>query len=234
MSTVKHIHSAMDKIRISIQDNDGDIATIRVDGVIDTLTANQLDEAIGAVINRSKCKITLDLAGVDYISSAGWGAMIAHLKNVREHSGDLKISGMIPNVREIYELLEFDTILESHETTLGAITSFKSGTTVLDGGPRAQGGGSEGTLEELMAIGVDSAAEVHDSDASSPVTIGGMEGKILNLIIEDPFQSIRELSAELRRAGDSEASWWTVFTVLRRGELLTKRSRFRLARKRGR
>ncbi len=234
MSTARHIPPTMDKIRISIQDNDGDITTIRVDGVIDTLTANQLDEAISAVINRSKCKITLDLAGVDYISSAGWGAMITHLKNVRDNSGDLKISGMIPNVREIYELLEFDTILESHETTLGAITSFKSGSAAPDGGPRSQTGGSEAALEELMAIGVDSAPLAHESDFSPPQTIGGMEGKILNLIIEDPFQSIRELSAELRRVGELEASWWAVFSVLRKGELLTKRSRFRLARKRGR
>ena len=226
----------MDKIRISIQDNDGDISTIRVDGVIDTLTANQLDEAIGSVINRSKCKITLDLAGVDYISSAGWGAMIAHLKNVRDRSGDLKISGMIPNVREIYELLEFDTILESHETNLGAITSFKSGAAVPDGGPRAQAAGSEATLEELMAIGVDSAPVQMEPNPSSPApsTAEGLEGKIRYLIIEDPFQSIRELSAELRRGGYAEASWWTVFGVLRRRQLLSKRSRFRLAHKRGR
>ena len=202
--------------------------------MIDTLTANQLDEAIGAVINKSKCKITLDLAGVDYISSAGWGAMIAHLKNVRDHSGDLKISGMIPNVREIYELLEFDTILESHETTLGAITSFKSGSAAPDGGPRAQVEGSEAGLEELMAIGVDSAPEAVEPKASNKPTSEGLEGKLLNLIIEDPFQSISELSAELRRIGHSEAGWWTVFGVLRRGELLTRRSRFRLARKRGR
>ena len=54
--------------------------------------------------------------GVDYISSAGWGIFISHIKDVRDHGGDIKLANMIPNVYEIYELLEFDNVLQAYNS----------------------------------------------------------------------------------------------------------------------
>jgi hypothetical protein len=43
---------------------------------------------------------------------------------MRENGGDLKLARMIPPVQEIYQLLEFDRILEAYHTLEEAQRSF--------------------------------------------------------------------------------------------------------------
>ena len=105
----------MDNIAISLKENTAkDISEIRIDGVIDTLTATELEEVIESLLKRDRFKMIVDLAGVDYISSAGWGIFISHIKDIHENGGDLKLANMIANVSEIYELLEFDNVLKAY------------------------------------------------------------------------------------------------------------------------
>lgn len=117
----------MDNISISLSEagHDKSVSEVRIDGVIDTLTASELEEVIDSLIKRQRYKIVIDLAGVDYISSAGWGIFISHIRDVRANDGDIKLAGMIPNVYEIYELLEFDNVLTSYRTVDDARETFK-------------------------------------------------------------------------------------------------------------
>lgn len=107
----------MDNISISLKESgQGAISEIRVDGVIDTLTAGELEEVINSLLRRDRYCIVIDLAGVEYISSAGWGIFISHIRDVRANSGDIKLANMLPNVYEIYELLEFDNVLTAYSS----------------------------------------------------------------------------------------------------------------------
>lgn len=64
---------------------------------------------------------------------------------------------------------------------------------------------------------------------------GDLETAVLRLIKSDPFASISELKQEIRLSTAFEdAGWWRIFGVLRRHGLLSRRSRFRFARGRGR
>ncbi|MBN2227791.1 MAG: STAS domain-containing protein [candidate division Zixibacteria bacterium] len=116
----------MENIRISVSEGgrQDDLSVVRVDGVIDTLTATQLEEVLDRLYKRGRFKVVLDLAGVDYISSAGWGIFISRIKEVRENGGDIKLANLVPNVYEIYELLEFDNILSAYESVNTAKTGF--------------------------------------------------------------------------------------------------------------
>ena len=74
----------------------------------------ELEEVIESLLKRDRFKMIIDLAGVEYISSAGWGIFISHIKDIHENGGDLKLANMIANVTEIYELLEFDNVLKAY------------------------------------------------------------------------------------------------------------------------
>jgi len=126
----------MDTISISLSESglDRSVSEIRVDGVIDTLTAGELEEVIDSLLKRGRFRIIIDLAGVDYISSAGWGIFISHIKEVRLNEGDIKLAGMISNVQEIYQLLEFDNVLQSFPSVDEARTLFDR--VSPDGGPK--------------------------------------------------------------------------------------------------
>ncbi len=115
----------MDQISISLSESgQNNLSEVRVDGVIDTLTASELEDVIDALLKRRRYRIIIDLAGVDYISSAGWGIFISHIKDVRANQGDIKLAGMVPNVFEIYELLEFDNVIRAFPSLEAARQDF--------------------------------------------------------------------------------------------------------------
>lgn len=116
------------------------ISLVRVAGYVDTTTSHELEKKLNAILERRRFHIVVDLSGVDYVSSAGWGIFIGEIREIREQHGDLKLAGMSPDVYEVFELLEFQNILEAHPDAAGAVERFES---ELEGGaPRAAAGGA--------------------------------------------------------------------------------------------
>lgn len=221
----------MDNIKISLSESSHgrDISEVRVDGVIDTLTAGELEEVIDALLKRQRYNIIIDLAGVDYISSAGWGIFISHIKDVRGHGGDIKLANMVPDVYEIFELLEFDNVLQAYSSLDEAIGQFRP----------SDDGGLKKKVEEVTRLNVVERAVAVASHPSLPSTSvigpGGfpedsLESTILHFVRQDPFSSIGEIKAEINRAaGMRRTGYWQVFGVLRRHKLLRRKARFRFA-----
>lgn len=75
-------------------------------GRLDASTAEQLE----AELNKISSGITLDLSKLSYISSAGLGVLLAAQQRLTEVSADLKIIGVQPQVRRVFEVVGFDKI----------------------------------------------------------------------------------------------------------------------------
>ncbi|MCK6542813.1 STAS domain-containing protein [bacterium] len=100
------------------------VAVIKVGGYIDTTTSSELERTLGSLLKKNQHRIVVDLGDVDYISSAGWGIFISEIKGIKENSGDLKLVRMIPEVYEVFELLEFHYILKAYDTLDEAVDAF--------------------------------------------------------------------------------------------------------------
>ncbi len=120
----------MNDITISFSKPEGNpgISIVIVKGFIDTTTSNELEGSIKKLLQEQRFDIIIDLANVDYISSAGWGIFISDIKKIREDGGDLKLVSMVGDVYEVFELLEFQTILESYDNIEEAVVSFGTST----------------------------------------------------------------------------------------------------------
>ena len=116
----------MEGIQVSVEKvgPQSDISIIRVGGYIDTTTSSELERALDSLLKAGVFQVIIDLGNVDYISSAGWGIFISEIKGMRERSGDLKLARMIPDVYEVFELLEFHYILKAFDTIEEAIRDF--------------------------------------------------------------------------------------------------------------
>ena len=101
------------------------ISIIKVGGYIDTTTSSELERALDSLLKQGRFYLIVDLGNVDYISSAGWGIFISEIKSIRENNGDLKLVRMVPDVYEIFELLEFHHILDVYDTVDEAINKFE-------------------------------------------------------------------------------------------------------------
>ncbi len=101
------------------------ISIIKVGGYIDTTTSAEVERSLNALLKQGRYQIIIDLGAVDYISSAGWGIFISEIKSIRENNGDLKLVQMIPDVYEIFELLEFHHILDVYDSVQEAVNKFE-------------------------------------------------------------------------------------------------------------
>lgn len=230
----------MDDIKLSLSQAgpSGELSIIRVDGIVDTITASELEGVIEGLLEQQRYRILVDLGGVEYISSAGWGIFVSKIQEIRDNEGDIKLVNMVPNVYEIYELLEFEHIIKAFDTLDQGKKAFNLPLSGDGGGERVwktddSALSKPGTsLQEAMSPGIKGRKKAPGSGTSTDLTRRSGEEIILQLVADDPFASISELIEEaLEIAPGLRLTWWKVFGILRRNRLLRHRSRFRLARK---
>ena len=116
----------MEKLIISEERTgpDNSLVLLTLRGTIETTNAAGLEDTLERIINDKCYRIVVDLSGVKYISSAGWGIFISEIKRIRRNGGDLKLAAMTPEVREVFELLEFNSILKPFHSKGAAIRDF--------------------------------------------------------------------------------------------------------------
>jgi anti-sigma B factor antagonist len=236
----------MDDIRISLDATGraNEVTLVRVDGVIDTMTASELERVMNSLLEQKKYKIIVDLAGVDYISSAGWGIFISNIREIKAHEGDIKLARMIPSVYEIFELLEFDSILKAYDNIEKAKAEFRPFASETDAtgssdpiavvSPSFDNPSPEVTTEEYHiqpTTATQTIVEVKTGVEAGQTST--LEQELLALVKADPFYSIGELAGMLKSSsnGNANVGWWKVWGMLRRHALLRRKSRFRYSRR---
>ncbi len=217
-------------INISLQERENDnISSIRIDGVIDAITAGELERVIHSLMNRNRYHIIIDLAGVDYISSAGWGIFISHIKEVRTNSGDIKLVNLIDNVYEIYELLEFENVLKAYDSLEEARKDFGESVEPLKKKDK------NSKVSVIDNVGTDSFnySQNRQNNISNSPNMADIDpiSYVLAQIKQDPFITISEIKHDFNKKSPSDhIGWWQIFAILKRHKLLSKRARFRFAR----
>ncbi|NWG16592.1 MAG: STAS domain-containing protein [Chloroflexi bacterium] len=107
-------------INISAQNH---VTLIEVSGRIDSTNAHEFGEALLGEIDKGHIQIVLDLAQVDYMSSAGLREIVSALKKVRG-SGDLRLAQPSPRVQEVLEMAGLDSIFQIYPDQVAAVGSY--------------------------------------------------------------------------------------------------------------
>ncbi|MFI5007520.1 MAG: STAS domain-containing protein [Solirubrobacterales bacterium] len=195
------------------------VSVLRVSGYVDTTTSPDLERRLQALLREKRFHIVVDLSGVEYISSAGWGIFISEIREIREQGGDLKLAGMIPDVREVFDLLEFENILKSYADTDLAISSF--GPVAASAAASASGGSS--------ASG--SATGTSGSGAHRTETVLSDEDLIREIARQHPEYGLMRIQKELRKPerGGRDLNPVQIYVLLRKLDLDTRERRTALA-----
>lgn len=104
-------------------DNQGDILIIHCQGNLDTSTATKTEMEINKHLKDSP-KIVLDLAGTNFVSSAGLRVFLATAKRIMAANGVLRLCNANSVVSEILQISGFNTILTVKPTLQEALSSF--------------------------------------------------------------------------------------------------------------
>lgn len=73
--------------------------------------ASQVEKARGVFLSLSEGK-TLDFSGLDYISSAGLGVLLAAQKRLSQRGQALKLVNVNSHIRDVFRFSGFDQIFE--------------------------------------------------------------------------------------------------------------------------
>ena len=106
------------------RESKGGVAMVRVHGFLDAHTFEQLEEAIREIFDEGCFKLVVDLARVDYISSAGAGVFIGARSESQENGGDIVLLNPTEGVREVFDLLGLTQIFKLVDDEAAAVAAF--------------------------------------------------------------------------------------------------------------
>lgn len=102
----------------------GAATVVSIVGNLDALTAPQLTEYLGGRIGEGSIKLVVDLAKLDYTSSAGLRVLLSAVKDTRARNGDLRLAAAQPNVKRVFEMSGFTSILKIFNDVSSAVASY--------------------------------------------------------------------------------------------------------------
>jgi anti-sigma B factor antagonist len=102
----------------------GGVFLLRPRGFINAHTVRQFESALHGAMEDRRYKIVIDCAELVYIASAGLGAVMGAIEEVRTHGGDIRWSQLNETVQNIFEILGFDLLYRTFPSPDDAVTSF--------------------------------------------------------------------------------------------------------------
>ena len=100
-----------------------DALVLHTQGRLDAHTAATFESALMARLEGKPTKLVLDLAGVEYISSAGLRAILVAVKRGKAQGCTFAACRLRPNIREVMDLSGFGNLIPMHATIDEAVTS---------------------------------------------------------------------------------------------------------------
>ena len=78
---------------------------------MDIYTAGKLRDAVNEAVENGQYRLAVDLAEMEFMDSSGLGVLIAALKRLKEHDGELVLASPRDQMRRILKLTGLDKIL---------------------------------------------------------------------------------------------------------------------------
>ena len=94
-------------------------------GRVDSSTAPAFSKALDKVNENGRFKIAVDMSGLEYMSSAGFRALLASQRNCKRYNrGELVLVSVPDRIREALELAGFTELFKTFDDPLAAVGSF--------------------------------------------------------------------------------------------------------------
>ena len=92
---------------------------------INALIADEIHDRIIKVIDNSNPKMIIDLTGVEYIDSSGFGCFLSVMRAVKSNYGILKFTNPEPAIMKLFLTLHLNTVFEIYDDIDKCMMSFR-------------------------------------------------------------------------------------------------------------
>jgi anti-anti-sigma factor len=98
-----------------------DSVVLTIAGRIDSSASAEFQRHLSAMVERGENSLVLDFSSVDYISSAGLGAMLSTAKKLRTRSGSIALAGVNARVRQVFDMSGFTQLFPIYAEVTAAL-----------------------------------------------------------------------------------------------------------------
>lgn len=97
----------------------------KVKGRVDSSTAPEFSKVLEKANNDGRFKLIVDMSELEYMSSAGFRALLATQRNCKRYNrGELALVAVPERIREALELAGFTELFKTYNDPLEAVGSF--------------------------------------------------------------------------------------------------------------
>lgn len=98
---------------------------VTLKGRVDSSTAPEFSRALEKINNNGFFKIVVNMSGLEYMSSAGFRALLAAQRNCRRYNrGELVLASVPQRIHEALELAGFTELFKTFDEPLAAVGHF--------------------------------------------------------------------------------------------------------------
>lgn len=91
---------------------------------INALIIDDISNTILKVFDNSNSKVVIDLSGVEYVDSSGFGCFLSAMKAAKNNYSILKFVNPEPKITELFELLHLHTVFQIYSDMDSCLRSF--------------------------------------------------------------------------------------------------------------
>jgi anti-sigma B factor antagonist len=102
-----------------------DVTLLYPKGFLNAHTVRLFEGELQKALENKKFNIVVNCEGLLYIASAGLGAMMGAIEEIRGNGGDLRLANLNETVRNIFEILGFNHLYRIFASEGEAIMSFR-------------------------------------------------------------------------------------------------------------
>ncbi|MGE5248583.1 MAG: STAS domain-containing protein [Bacteroidota bacterium] len=96
-----------------------------VTGRVDSSTAPEFSQALDAIAAAGRFKIVVDMTGLEYMSSAGFRALLAAQRACKRYNrGEVVLAAVPDRIHEALELAGFTELFKTYKDPLAGVGSF--------------------------------------------------------------------------------------------------------------
>ena len=93
-------------LQIDINHKTDEFWEVSLTGSLDTDTATQLEKELAQIFVPDSKKLLFNMAGLEYVSSAGIRIIAMASKKMKENSGTIAMTGLQPQIEKIFEIVK--------------------------------------------------------------------------------------------------------------------------------
>jgi anti-sigma B factor antagonist len=114
----------MSELSVDRRDLEG-IVLLYPRGFVNAHTVRLFESEIQKAMDDRRYRIVVSGSGLQYIASAGLGALMGSIEEIRANGGDIRLADLNETVRNIFEILGFNHLYRIFPSEMEAVLSFR-------------------------------------------------------------------------------------------------------------